>query len=71
MIKDYTIWLENSECIIGQAERENILELMKMHNKKCKNVITFSDEKGILSINMKKVIAISMERVTENGKAGF
>ena len=71
MLKEYIIWLENSDCIIGKAEREDILNLMKLQSKKCRNIVTFYDDEGITSINMKKVVAISMSRIAESGKAGF
>lgn len=71
MLKEYTIWLENSECIIGQAEEENINILQHLHKIRSIGIITLTDSEGEITINMGKVIAISKSNLTKNGKAGF
>jgi hypothetical protein len=72
-MKDYLIWLKSGETISGTA-KEDIIKMLQDRFKdhaKGKNIISFPDEDGIVSLDIDRVEAVSIMKCCEDKQAGF
>lgn len=71
-MKDYVIWLKSGECISGSVQEEIISHLQERF-KDCMNSekVSFSDEDGIVIIDLYSIDAIAINKQPSSYKLGF
>lgn len=72
LMKEYIIWLKNGNCIQGKFDAEVGAKLLvEFWRRRRKRHYEFYDTDGMITLDMRQVMAIGFNNITDKHKAGY